>query len=550
VTATIDGTASDMHDDDISQTGQPREADVPGQPAGRPMIATALLTEHPGNVREDLDLDEEFLDSIAFEILDPLRITPDGAGGYRVIDGHRRLAAAVARGVPEVPYDLAADREHDQAGQFLDMFRLHHHRKDLTALEEAGALFAASNCGASKTRIRKATGLDKDQLATALKAGSITGYARETAAGSGHAITLEQVALLAEFENDEEAVNRIMNDLCSGRSGQHAAELIRQEHAEAAEHERLVAQLLADGYTVTGEQPPNGCILHSLQHDGQEITPEAHAACPGRGAYFNSYQPLQPRHYCTEPEANGHASRYQSTPLPDLSGSASDDYSRGEADGHSHGHGDPGDGAEARAQRKLVIDGNKAWAAACTVRRQWLAGTLLARRTAPKEAMPFITCQLLAMPQALRDAVARAPGSQLFRQITGGAFKPSTIDAWAPGRLPLALLAVIATAYEDRMDGPEGRKTWRTDQRYTQCDRGEAGFYLRFLASTGYELAPIEQAVADGVPYTGDHAGDELRQAGAQDGDGEVPETEDTSADPGDADGGQDAGDATPAKAA
>jgi ParB family chromosome partitioning protein len=132
--------------------------------------------------------------------------------------------------------------------------------------------------------------------------------------------------------------------------------------------------------------------------------------------------------------------------------------------------------------------------------------------------MPFITAQLLTMPQALRDALTRAPGSQMFRELTGGSMKPDTTDSWPSGRLPLALLAVIATAYEDRMDGDAGRATWRTDQRFTQCNREEAGVYLRFLAAAGYELSPIEQAVADQVPYTGDQPGDDLAATGEPDG--------------------------------
>jgi ParB family chromosome partitioning protein len=196
------------------------------------------------------------------------------------------------------------------------MYATNHHRKGLTALEEADALFGASANGASKTRIRKATGLGKEEVAGALKAGRMTGFAREVAAGFGQGITLEQVALLAEFDDDTEAVNRLMNDFCNGRSGQHVAEKIRQERAETAEHERLVAQLTDDGYTVTTKLPPNASMLHALLHAGQDLTPETHAACPGRGACFSSYQPLLPRHFCTDPEANGHASRYHSTTLP------------------------------------------------------------------------------------------------------------------------------------------------------------------------------------------------------------------------------------------
>jgi ParB family transcriptional regulator, chromosome partitioning protein len=480
---------------------------APPQSSARAVIATGLLTAHPGNVRRDTSLDQEFLDSIAeLGILTPLRITPDGAAGYRVIEGHRRLAAAEKLGITEIPYDLAAEREGDEAGQFLDMYAANHHRTGLTALEEADALFAASANGATKTRIRKATGLGKDDVAAALSAGRMTGFARDVAAGFGHAIPLEQLALLAEFDDDTAAVDRIMTDICNGRTGQHAAERIRQERADTAQHEQLVAQLTADGYTVTEELPPNGCMLHALLHDGEDLTPEKHGQCPGRAVYFGPYQPLHPRHFCTDPEANGHASRYQSpVPLPDLTGGSTDIDGAAADTGTGTGSTQAPD-----PQRKLVIEGNRAWVAARTVRKRWLADTLLARRTAPKEALPFVTAQLLAMPGALRDAITRAPRSPLFDQLTGGTIRPDTAGAWTAGRLPLALLAVIATAYEDRMDGDAGRATWRTDQRFTQCNREEAGAYLRFLASAGYELSPVEQAVADAVPYTGERPDSQL----------------------------------------
>lgn len=77
---------------------------TPAQSAGRAMIAVELLTAHPGNVRRDISLDKEFLGSIAeLGILTPLRITPDGAGSYRMIEGHRRLAAAEKLGMPGCP---------------------------------------------------------------------------------------------------------------------------------------------------------------------------------------------------------------------------------------------------------------------------------------------------------------------------------------------------------------------------------------------------------------------------------------------------------------
>jgi ParB family transcriptional regulator, chromosome partitioning protein len=366
MTATIDTTGAE-HEveayEPLSDLGSP-------QVAARSVMAIELLTAHPGNVRRDISLDQEFLDSIAeLGILTPLRITPDGTGGYRVIEGHRRLAAAVKLGLTEVPWDLAADREHDEAGQFLDMYTINHHRKGLSSLEEADALFGASRNGASRTRIRKATGLGKDQLSAALSAARMRGAARATAEAFGDAITLDQLALLAEFEDDEEAVGRLMTAFCDGTSGQHTAERIRQERAEAAEHEQLVAQLTADGYTVTGELPPNGCMLHALAHDDQELTPESHAQCPGRAVYFGTYQPLFPSHFCTDPEANGHTSRYKSTTLPVLNPDG------GTSPDGTAAHPEPAPDPTPDPARKLVIEGNRAWVAARAVRKRWLPTT-------------------------------------------------------------------------------------------------------------------------------------------------------------------------------
>lgn len=101
-------------------------ADAPGsdpggrpeatQLAARPMIPVRLLAVHPGNVRQDLRLDPEFVASIAESgVLVPLRITQADDGTYIIIDGHRRFAAAVKAGQAEVPYDLAAGRAGDPA---------------------------------------------------------------------------------------------------------------------------------------------------------------------------------------------------------------------------------------------------------------------------------------------------------------------------------------------------------------------------------------------------------------------------------------------------
>lgn len=97
----------------------------------------------------------------------------------------------------------------------------------------------------------------------------------------------------------------------------------------------------------------------------------------------------------------------------------------------------------------------------------------------------------------------------MFSEITGRS-AADWLEAWhttVAGRVPLLMLGPIVTAYEQAMTEGEGKNTWRTD-RYSPCPRRTAGAYLTFLASAGYQLSAIEQAVADEVSYTGDTPAD------------------------------------------
>jgi hypothetical protein len=78
-----------------------------------------------------------------------------------------------------------------------------------------------------------------------------------------------------------------------------------------------------------------------------------------------------------------------------------------------------------------------------------------------------------------------------------------------PGRLPLLMLAPIVTAYELALTGNDGNYTWRPD-RHSSCPYEEAGRYFTFLASLGYQLSAIEEAVTAGEPYAGETPADTI----------------------------------------
>jgi ParB family chromosome partitioning protein len=336
------------------------------------------------------------------------------------------------------------------------------YRANYTMLEETAALFAAQEAGASRTRIRKATGRTAAHVKTAVTAGGLAAGTRARAAEANPDVTLEDLALLAEFDTDQDASERLLTCLEHGYPLEHAAERIRQDRAEAAEHERICGELDAAGVPVTDGLPDGAAWLTSLTHDGQDLTPETHAPCPGHGAAFRTWNPTEPSYYCTSPAAHGHASRWH---LPASgSGGSADAGSPGPAGTDPDPAPDPG--------RRLVISGNKAWQAAAGVRHRWLAASFFPRRSMPREAQVFLARQLLAMPDPLRAGLAPAAGQALFTTLTGRERSQHELDCdtATPGRLTVVALGPVITAYEYAMTEGEGRNTWRTD-RYSPCPR-------------------------------------------------------------------------------
>jgi ParB family chromosome partitioning protein len=487
-------------------------SDTAAVAGSRRMMAVVDLAAHPGNVRADLNLTDEFTASIAAEgVRIPLLITPAEDGRWRVIEGHRRLAAAIAAGLPEVPCDIDPDRVGDEAGQYLDMLLANSdsYRANYTPAEEAAALFAAHEAGATRTRLRKATGRTPAQVKTALTAGGLSPDTKAAATALDRPPSLDDLALLAEFDSDPDATARLLRALDQRYPVEHVAERIRQERAEAAEHARVRAEVEQAGVPVTDSLPDGAMWLHSLSHDSAALTSETHAACPGHAAIFQSWNLAHPAYYCASPAEHGHVSQYDliraGTGTGTISGSAS-------------GHGDPNPAGTAPLpepapdpSRRIVIEGNRAWQAAAEVRHRWLASTLFPRRTLPRDAAAFVAGQLLAMPDPLHSGLPAARNQPLFTTLTGRSADEwkAECDTATTGRLTVALLAPLVTAYEHAMTSGEGRNTWRTD-RYSPCPRSRAGQYLAFLASLGYQLSDIEQAVADSIPWTGDTPGTTL----------------------------------------
>lgn len=144
-------------------------------------LPVAQIDPSPDNLRTafggDLGDLTELTQSIRAQgVLQHLVVCPEADGRYQLVFGHRRLAAAQAAGLTEVPAEI---RDYDDAGRFAAMYGENFGREGLSPLQEAFAykqalerkgpgakkLFTtrslAERLGVSQSHISKYTGIFK-----------------------------------------------------------------------------------------------------------------------------------------------------------------------------------------------------------------------------------------------------------------------------------------------------------------------------------------------------------------------------------------------------
>ena len=131
-----------------------RTAESPAHsgPDSRPALGVAgrvlleldprTLLENPLNPREELgDVSAEAASMRECGVLEPLIVVPvqiDGDARHMILFGHRRRAAAMEAGLATVPCDVRPEYAGRSSEQPADMLAENLHRRDLTAVEEAG----------------------------------------------------------------------------------------------------------------------------------------------------------------------------------------------------------------------------------------------------------------------------------------------------------------------------------------------------------------------------------------------------------------------------
>lgn len=160
------------------------------------LINTSLIDPHPDNPRKQIGDVTDLAASIkANGLLSPLSVVPNGER-YRVIAGHRRLAACKQAGTGAVPCFVL---DLDPLQQLGAMVTENCQREQLTVLEEADAIQGMLDLGATTAAVAHRLGRSADYVRDRAKAASIKADVRKTRDDFDQ-LTIGQLMAIARYD--------------------------------------------------------------------------------------------------------------------------------------------------------------------------------------------------------------------------------------------------------------------------------------------------------------------------------------------------------------
>lgn len=169
------------------------------------LINTSLIDPHPDNPRKQIGDVTDLAASIkANGLLSPLSVVPNGER-YRVIAGHRRLAACKQAGTGAVPCFVL---DLDPLQQLEAMVTENCQREQLTVLEEADAIQGMLDLGATTANVAYRLGRSADYVRDRAKAASIKTEVRASRDDFGQ-ISIGQLVAIARYDGRPDLQKRL-----------------------------------------------------------------------------------------------------------------------------------------------------------------------------------------------------------------------------------------------------------------------------------------------------------------------------------------------------
>jgi len=471
------------------------------------------------NVRAEASLTKDFIASIKeLGVLMPVIAVRNPDGILMVRAGQRRTAAAREAGLTSIPVYIT-DEGTDDASRLVTQIVENDQRLGLQADDRAMGIQALIDTGMSVTKIAKRLSIPAAQVK---KSSAVASSKAALEALQKESLTLDQAAEIAEFEEDSDAVDSLIE---ASRRGYFDHELARQK-VDREYRQRLSEAsqpYIERGVTVLEARPMYGdtemvsedfladaegnevereAILASVEANPQawavlldeesvfttsdgEVIPEiqidwatetdpdsepeeglVHAATVEETVVF-----VASDYYCLDPDAAGFAlsERFQRVQAQGGQVTATPTIAEREAE---------------KRERRKVLALNKAGDAAQGVRRAFVT-SLLQRKTPPKGSALFIAKMLTADPSLLAGYTAAVTAAELLG-VASDQLVASTADS-TDQRAEIITLGLVLSALEIR--APKG--AWRAPSAHVVGPKE----YLGFLADCGYSLSTVEQVM-------------------------------------------------------
>lgn len=434
------------------------------------------------NVRRDLRAGKGFLETVrAHGVVKDIDVYVT-LTGLVVLDGHRRLDAALALHLESVPVRVV--RVDDEAERIASQLMVNDEAEHCNSAERADAIQQLVLLGVPAQDLRR-RGIRGEEVAAARAVASAPQAVRQAAVerpqidlvGLGHLAELATDAV-----EDSPVVAKAVADAIE--RPEQVEHIVARARAEA-EEERILAdkraELEAQGIRAIEDAREwslydKGQRLDSLVDDHGEVLTEAtHSSCPGHAAVVypavtwegdqRKVTGTRVALWCTDWRAHGHRNRWARNTSGATSGPMDE---------------------EQRKARAEKIRRNKAMDAANGVRRQWIQDRLLTSGTRLPAVAWRSRLPLYLFP-VLRWTHMRVSSTALEKGRERLACDLPSLRAVLP-TAPAAEVALLTFALA-AMEGSIERDTW-TDTRGVSAMMTR--LHLRFLEQLGYTLSDVE----------------------------------------------------------
>ena len=441
------------------------------------------------NVRRDLRAGKGFLETVrAHGVVKDIDVYIS-LTGMVVLDGHRRLDAALALHLESVPVRVV--RVDDEAERIASQLMVNDEAEHCNSAERADAIQQLVLLGVPAQDLRR-RGIRGEEVAAARAVASAPQAVRQAAVerpqidlvGLGHLAELATDAV-----EDSPVVAKAVADAIE--RPEQVEHIVARARAEA-EEERLLAdkcaELEAQGIRAIEDAREwslydKGQRLDSLVDDHGEVLTEAtHSSCPGHAAVVypavtwegdqRKVTGTRVALWCTDWRAHGHRNRWARNTSGATSGPMEE---------------------EQRKARAEKIRRNKAMDAANGVRRQWIQDRLLTSGTrlpavAWRSRLPLYLFPVLRWTHMSVSSTALEKGRERL------ACDLPSLRAVLP-TAPAAEVALLTFALA-AMEGSIEKDTW-TDTRGVSAMMTR--LHLRFLEQLGYTLSDVEASYCQDV---------------------------------------------------